>query len=114
MLIALKDSYLFIEGVLMQEEFETCNMSLFDITENNQITLNQENSKIDVVRAEFIEAETLSWKELFEGYNNLFAITYSSGIRFICKLLMSLIMLKLYLVLMKYYHTIFKRLWHIS
>ena len=71
----------------MQEEFETDNMSLFDIAENNQITLSRENRKIDVVRAEFIEAETLSWKELFEGYNNLFAITYSSGIRFICKLL---------------------------
>ena len=68
-------------------EFENKNMSLFDVATDDQTVHYQESGKIDVVKAEFIEAETLNWIELFEGYNNLFAITYSSGIRFICKLL---------------------------
>jgi hypothetical protein len=45
------------------------------------------NAKLDVVKAEFVETESLSWEELFEGFDRLRAITYSSGIDFICKLL---------------------------
>jgi len=45
------------------------------------------NGQLDVVKAEFVSAESLSWQELFQGYNKLYAITYSSGISFVCKLL---------------------------
>ena len=64
------------------------NLTLFDTVPNQQISLDHTTSgRLDVVRADFIEAETMSWEELFEGYDALYAITYSSGIDFICKLL---------------------------
>lgn len=48
----------------------------------------QNNSgNLDVVKMEFLEAETLSWKELFSGFDTLHAITYSSGIGFVYQLL---------------------------
>ncbi|MDD4760811.1 MAG: phospholipase D family protein, partial [Bacteroidaceae bacterium] len=67
------------------------NMSLFDIGQDTeQITLSNNtlnSGKIDVVKMEFIEAETLSWNELFDGFDKMYAITYSSGIGFVCELL---------------------------
>jgi len=64
------------------------NISLFDIenTLGSDSTLDS-NGKIDVVELEFVGAETIQWKQLFEGFNKLYAITYSSGIGFICNLL---------------------------
>lgn len=44
-------------------------------------------SKIDVVKMEFLEADTISWRDLFNGYDRLYASTYSSGIGFISELL---------------------------
>lgn len=61
--------------------------SLFDVKPNKQLFLDHASGSLDVVRVEFAGAETLSWEELFDGYDNLYAITYSSGIDFICKLL---------------------------
>ena len=43
--------------------------------------------KLDVVRLSFEGAETLTWRELFEGFDSLRAITYSSGIGFACQLI---------------------------
>ncbi len=54
--------------------------SLFD-------ALQPADNRIDVVRMSFLEAATVSWESLFEGYDRLYAITYSSGIDFICALL---------------------------
>ena len=56
------------------------NMNLFGIIPENK-------QKIDVVKMDFLEAETTTWQELFSGYNKLYAITYSSGIGFIYELL---------------------------
>lgn len=59
------------------------NLTLFDMD-------NQEHSpsgKIDVVKLEYISAESTTWQELFEGYNELHAITFSSGINFVYTLL---------------------------
>ncbi|MDR0616802.1 MAG: hypothetical protein LBG29_08345 [Synergistaceae bacterium] len=36
--------------------------------------------RLDVVRADFIQAESMSWVELFSGFDHLYAIAYSSGI----------------------------------
>lgn len=71
----------------MDSNTEFGNFSLFDAAPYGQRSLGHMNCPLDVVRAEFVGAETLSWEELFDWYDNLYAITYSSGIDFICKLL---------------------------
>ena len=43
--------------------------------------------KIDVVKMDYVGAESMEWKELFSGYTSLKAITFSSGIGFISKLI---------------------------
>lgn len=64
------------------------NLSLFDLEDSEQEQMPQDNSgNLDVVKMEFLEAETLSWKELFSGFDTLHAITYSSGIGFVYQLL---------------------------
>jgi hypothetical protein len=63
--------------------------SLFSIEgeAEGQISLNSLSGQIDVVEMSFIGVETMDWKSLFSGFNRLYAITYSSGINFICQLL---------------------------
>lgn len=64
------------------------NLSLFDLEDSEQEQMPQDNSgNLDVAKMEFVEAETLSWKELFSGFDTLHAITYSSGIGFVYQLL---------------------------
>ena len=43
--------------------------------------------KIDVVKMDFIEAQNVTWEQLFAGFDKLYAVTYSSGIGFIYALL---------------------------
>jgi hypothetical protein len=43
--------------------------------------------KLDVAHAEFVEGLRLSWQELFDGYDTLHAVTYSSDIGFMTKLI---------------------------
>jgi hypothetical protein len=65
-------------------------MDLFnnDTTDDGQqCSFDLTSSKLDIVQAEFLDVRTVSCEELFEGYNSLYAIKYSSGIDFICKLL---------------------------
>lgn len=64
------------------------NLSLFAPEEavQEQLTLTQAD-RLDVVRLDFCQAETLSWQELFSGFDTLHAITYSSGIGFVAQLL---------------------------
>ena len=65
------------------------NLSLFNPQDNEALTTERlyDVHSLDVVKMEFIEAETLSWKELFSGFDTLHAITYSSGIGFVYQLL---------------------------
>ncbi|NLY37622.1 MAG: hypothetical protein GX046_10400 [Tissierellia bacterium] len=64
---------------------------VFELNVNQQFDFFTENidagSKLDVVEMDFVSAKTLTWKELFKGYDKLYCITYSSGIGFICELL---------------------------
>ena len=60
-------------------------LSLFDIEENKAANLH--SGKLDVVKMDYLGAESLTWQELFSGYNHLYAITFSSGINFIYSLL---------------------------
>ena len=65
------------------------NLSFFDQyntdTESNVVHFG--SPKIDVVKMDFSEAQSVTWEELFDGFDRLYAITYSSGIEFICQLL---------------------------
>jgi len=65
------------------------NLTLFDDSgEQNLPNLSApRGSKLDVVKMEFCEAETVTWQELFDGFQKLYAITYSSGLDFVCMLL---------------------------
>lgn len=63
------------------------NLTIFECMTQEQINLEHESNKLDVVKAEFCEAETLSWEELFEGFEKIYAITYSSSMDFVCRLL---------------------------
>ena len=64
------------------------NLSLFneDVQVQEQIKMNR-SASLDVVRMEFSGVEALSWQELFSGFDTLHAITYSSGISFVYRLL---------------------------
>ena len=43
--------------------------------------------KLDVVQMEYKQAQSVTWQELFSGYDKIRAITYSSGINFFYQLL---------------------------
>lgn len=65
-------------------------LSLFDIPDSPGQLFegkSEQPGQLDVVHMDFIEAESLSWQELFSGFDRLYAITYSSGIGFIYALL---------------------------
>lgn len=56
-------------------------------SEKQQFELKENYSeKLSVTKLAFVEGMYLTWQELFSGYNELHAITYSSGVGFICKL----------------------------
>lgn len=54
--------------------------SFFD---NNSKSTN----KLEVVKLDFIKGQVLTWEELFQGFDMLYAITYSSAVGFIAELL---------------------------
>lgn len=47
-------------------------LSLFDIEENKAANLH--SGKLDVVKMDYLGAESLTWQELFSGYNHLYYI----------------------------------------
>lgn len=59
------------------------NLSLFDDVNATEVP----RTKIDVVKFNYISAESITWQELFAGYNELYAVTFSSGINFVYALL---------------------------
>ena len=65
------------------------NLSLFNQNDDSEIMMEGlfESGNLDVIKMDFIEAETMSWKDLFSGFDELHAITYSSGINFVYQLL---------------------------
>ncbi len=66
---------------------ETEQIGFFDDEIEQTPNISKSSNKIDVVKLDFVEGCTLSWQDLFSGYNSLCAITYSSGIGFISKLI---------------------------
>lgn len=67
----------------MAEYIDENSFSLFDINEPEK----EAGTKLDVVKLGYISAEAMTWQELFKGYNELYAITFSSGINFVYALL---------------------------
>lgn len=64
------------------------NLSLFDVApETSNEIVKPVGTELDVVEMAFCAVHTLTWQELFEGYDTLHAITYSSSISFVCRLL---------------------------
>ena len=61
-------------------------MTFFDV-ENEEEAQTSKVNKLDVVKLDFITAESLTWDELFSGFDHIRAITFSSGINFIYQLL---------------------------
>lgn len=64
------------------------NLSLFGEVEHGKMLDKDLRSGelLDVVRMEFVEADTLRWQDLFSGFDTLRAITYSSAIGFVYQL----------------------------
>lgn len=60
-------------------------MSLFDIEGENK--LDEQTDVLHVVKSSFITDERVNWSKLFDGFNEIYAITYSSGIDFVAKVL---------------------------
>ena len=59
------------------------NVSFFDPMPEAKSSSN----KIDAVKLSFDGAESLEWRELFKGFNKIYAITFSSGINFVTELI---------------------------
>ncbi len=62
-------------------------ITLFDLDVQELAGKKKGPSELDVVRLRFDGVDSLSWQELFSGYDTLYAITYSSGTEFIYQLL---------------------------
>ena len=61
-------------------------MSLFDLEDDKGTKIGTVN-KLDVVKLDYVGAESLSWQDLFSGFDHLYAITFSSGVNFVYSLL---------------------------
>ena len=57
-------------------------MSMFDLGLVNRDAVNKAAPQIEIVKAQFIATEDSDWEKLFEGFDELYAITFSSGIDF--------------------------------
>jgi len=60
-------------------------MSLFDIESEQK--LDAQTDLLQVVKSTFVTNERLNWNQLFEGFDEIYAITYSSGIDFVAKVM---------------------------
>ena len=65
-----------------QSTFEE--LSLFDMDDTFSA---ESGKKLNIVEAEFKESKNVNWEDLFQGFDEMYAITYSSGIDFISRVL---------------------------
>ena len=66
---------------------EIDNISMFDILQQDEPHQKVTSRKLDIVKMSFDEVESCTWQDLFRGYDRMYAITYSSGVDFACKLI---------------------------
>ena len=60
------------------------NFSLFEEADSPK---SNSGNKLEVVKLVYDHADSVTWQDLFSGYNHLCAITFSSGINFIYNVL---------------------------
>jgi hypothetical protein len=58
-----------------------------DLFSSSDRMSNGEMNKLDVVKMDYVYSESITWQELFSGFNSIKAITFSSGIGFVYQLL---------------------------
>ena len=64
------------------------NLQKESVSKNASETENKKQSgKLDIVAMEFKEVQSMTWQELFGGFDCLHAIVYSSSIKFVYQLL---------------------------
>ncbi len=63
---------------------EESTMSLFEYMNANGM---DNSARLEVVKLDYVSSELLTWKELFSGFDKIYAITYSSGLGFVNELL---------------------------
>ena len=68
----------------MMKKTEDNTMNLFEYMKDNGI---DGGSRIEVVKLDYVQSEMLTWKELFTGFDKIYAITFSSGLGFVNELL---------------------------
>lgn len=66
--------------IAMNNEFDLFNT-------DNQAKGSVGLQKLDVVKLDYVGAESITWEELFSGFSDIKAITFSSGVSFVGKLL---------------------------
>ena len=52
-------------------------MDSFDLFGDTEVSLRATNVKLDVIKLDYLSSESLTWQELFSGYNRIKAITFS-------------------------------------
>ena len=67
-----------------QNNYDT--ISLFDVDEDCSC-VRSSGTKLEVVKLNYESAESVTWQDLFSGFDSLYAITFSSGVNFVYKLL---------------------------
>ncbi len=68
----------------MKKNTDDNTINLFEYMNNYGI---DNGSRIEVVKLDYVGSELMTWKELFAGFDRLYAITYSSGVGFVNELL---------------------------
>ena len=66
------------------DDFNT--ISLFDVDDDCSCGISS-GTKLEVVKLNYESAESKTWQDLFSGFSSLHAITFSSGVNFVYKLL---------------------------
>lgn len=67
-----------------KDNFDT--ISLFDVDDDCSCGISS-GTKLEVVKLNYESAESKTWQDLFSGFSSLHAITFSSGVNFVYKLL---------------------------
>ena len=65
------------------------NLNLFSLVDEKEKSApnKKRGSKLDVVEMGYKQAHTVTWQELFGGFDTIHAITFSSGLNFVYQLL---------------------------
>jgi hypothetical protein len=59
-------------------------MNLFEYLDEQKI---DHSPRLEVVKVQYLGSDLKTWRELFEGFNSLYAITFSSGLNFVSDLM---------------------------